>query len=198
MIKVIGKPAIYVLDNNMNYRYFSDGDVFKSWNADDSYAKYYKAIPQSCFDTLSQPAEAPYHVFYRPGSEVVKYLSSDKLYVVGLNNTLYPITLSAAKSIFGDKFQTKTIGLSEWPYYVKSSETINQATVYPGMIAKIGGKNYFVDEDKTLREISALGMLENNIKTSYVRTLPSTIVSGFALGETIVSKILAFTSRIGF
>lgn len=198
MIKVVGKPAIYVLDNNMNYRYFSDGDVFKSWNADDSYAKYYKSIPQSCFDSLSQPTEAPYHVFYRPGSEVVKYLSSDKLYVVGLNNTLYPITLSAAKSIFGDKFKAKTIGLSEWPYYVKSSETIAQATVYPGMLAKIGGRNYFVDEDKTLREISALGMLENNIKTSYVRTLPSTIVSGFALGETIVSKILAFTSRIGF
>ncbi len=198
MIKVEGKPAIYVLDNNMNYRYFSDGDVFKSWNADDNYSKYYKSITQSCFDSLSQPMEAPYHVFYRPGSEVVKYLSSDKLYVVGLNSTLYPITLSAAKTIFGDKFKAKTIGLSEWPYYVKSSESITQATVYPGMLAKIGGRNYFVDEDKTLREITALGMLENNIKTSYVRTLPSTIMSGFALGETIISKILAYTSRIGF
>lgn len=194
LIKVSGKPAIYALDNNLNYRYFPDGDVFKSWNADESYSKYYKTISQACFDSLAQPAQAPYHVFYRAGSYLVKYLSSDTLYVVSLNNKLIPITDAAAKAIFGTNYTWKTIGLSEWPLYTKDTTTITEATVYPGMLVKADGKTYFVDEGKVLREVTAEGMTANRFKTAFVRTVS---ITGLTTGATISSEIPSFTKRVG-
>ncbi len=194
LIKVSGKPAIYALDNNLNYRYFPDGDVFKSWNADESYSKYYKTISQACFDSLAQPAQAPYHVFYRAGSYLVKYLSSDTLYVVSLNNKLIPITDAAAKAIFGTNYTWKTIGLSEWPLYTKDTTTITEATVYPGMLVKADGKTYFVDEGKVLREVTAEGMTANRFKTAFVRTVS---ITGLTTGATIGSEITSLTKRVG-
>ncbi|HRY36488.1 MAG TPA: hypothetical protein P5230_01230 [Candidatus Magasanikbacteria bacterium] len=197
MIKVSGKPAIYVLDNNLKYRYFSDGDVFKSWNADEAYSKYYKTISQACFDSLMQPAAAPYHVFYRNGSEVVKYLSSDTLYVVGLNNVLYPITDAAAKAIFGATYKVKIIGLSEWPYYTKDTTTITEASVYPGALVKVDGKTYFVDTGKVLREVDAAGMTANRFKAAYVRTLPTSAIAGLTMGAAISAEVPTIASRLG-
>lgn len=197
LIKVSGKPAIYALDNNLNYRYFPDGDVFKSWNSDESYSKYYKSITQACFDSLAQPAAAPYHVFYRAGSYLVKYLSSDTLYVVGLGNKLHPITDAAAKAIFGTNYTWKTIGLSEWPLYTKDTVTITEATVYPGALVKVDGKTYFVDEGKVLREVTAEGMTANRFKEAFVRTLPTSAIAGLTMGAEITSEVTTLTKRVG-
>lgn len=197
-IKVSGKPAIYWLDQNNNYYYYPDGDVFKSWNVDESY-NYYKAVSQTSFNNLVQPSVAPYHVFYRNGSEVVKYLSSDKLYVVGLNNTLYPITNDAIVSLYGSKYKAKTIGLSEWPYYVKdTTTTVDVNSVYPGMFIKIAGKNYFIDNERKMREITADAMRPNHLKPSYFRTLSVNAVTGLEVGETITSKVSELTSFVGY
>ena len=197
MIKVSGKPAIYTLDNNLKYRYFSDGDVFKSWNADDTYSAYYKTITQACFDSLMQPAAAPYHVFYRNGSEVVKYLSGDTLYAVGLNNVLYPITSAAATAIFGTSYKTRTIGLSEWPYYTKDTNTITEASVYPGMLAKVNGITYFVDTGKVLREVNAAGMTANRFRAADVCTLPTSAIAGLTVGTAITAEVATISSRLG-
>jgi len=196
LIKVSGKPAIYALDNNLNYRYFPDGDVFKSWNSDESYSKYYKTITQACFDSLAQPAAAPYHVFYRAGSYLVKYLSSDTLYVVGLGNKLHPITDAAAKAIFGTNYTWKTIGLSEWPLYTKDTVTITEATVYPGALVKVDGKTYFVDEGKVLREVTAEGMTANRFKAAFVRTLGTSAIAGLTMGAEITSEVTTLTKRV--
>jgi len=197
-IKVSGKSAIYWLDQNNNYYYYPDGDVFKSWNVDESY-NYYKAVSQTSFNNLVQPSVAPYHVFYRNGSEVVKYLSSDKLYVVGLNNTLYPITNDAIVSLYGSKYKAKTIGLSEWPYYVKdTTTTVDVNSVYPGMFIKIAGKNYFIDNERKMREITADAMRPNHLKPSYFRTLSVNAVTGLEVGETITSKVSELTSFVGY
>lgn len=197
-IKVSGKSAIYWLDQNNNYYYYPDGDVFKSWNVDESYS-YYKAVSQTSFNNLVQPSVAPYHVFYRNGSEVVKYLSSDKLYVVGLNNTLYPITNDAIVSLYGSKYKPKTIGLSEWPYYVKdASTTVSMNSVYPGMFIKISGKNYFIDSERKMREITADAMRPNHLKPVYFRSLPSSAIAGLQEGVAITDKVSELTSFIGY
>lgn len=197
-IKVSGKSAIYWLDQNNSYYYYPDGDVFKSWNVDESY-NYYKAVSQTSFNSLSQPSVAPYHVFYRNGSEVVKYLSSDKLYVVGLNNVLYPITNEAVVSLYGSKYKAKTIGLSEWPYYVKdTTTTVDVNSVYPGMFIKIAGKNYFIDNERKMREIAADAMRPNHLKPAYFRTLTANAVTGLEVGEIITNKVSELTSFVGY
>lgn len=197
MIKVTGKPAIYVLDNNLNYRYFPDGDVFKSWNIDESYSKYYKSISQACFDSLMQPAAAPYHVSFRNGSYVVRYLSSDTLYAVGLNNVLYPITSAAATAMFGTGYTVKIIGLSEWPYYTKDTTTITEAAPYVGALIKVDGKTYFVDTGKVLREVDAAGMTANRFKAAFVRTLSTSAIAGLTMGTAITAEVATLSSRLG-
>lgn len=195
MIKVSGKPAIYVLDSNLKYRYFSDGDVFKSWNADDAYGKYYTTVSQACFDSLSQPTTAPYHVFYRPGSTVVKYLSSDTLYVVKPNNTLQPITDAAAKVLYGTTYKVKTIGLSEWPYYTKETTTITEAKAHAGMVVANGGKNWYVNSDNKLQEVSASGLTANRLRTP--RAVADSVIAGLATDSTKVeAAVTTLTERV--
>lgn len=198
MLKISGKSAVYALDDNLNYLYFPDGDVFKSWNANDSYNIYYKVIAQSCFDSLTQPASPPYHVFYRNGSYLVKNSSSDTLYVVGLGNKLYPITDTAAKAIYGTNYYYKTIGLSEWPLYTKDATTITQATVYPGMLARAGGLIFFVNEDKILREVTGIGFETNRFKQAFIRTLPISAIEDLPRGSAIDSEVTSLTKRINY
>lgn len=197
LIKVIGKPAIYALDDNLNYFYFPDGDVFKSWNADDSYSKYYKSVPQTCFDSLIHPPSPPFHVSYRSGTEIVKSQVSDILYTIGLNNTLYPISTSAVKNIYGDSYKPKVIGLSEWPYYMKDkSVTLKEDSIYPGMVLKVENKYYFSNQNKELQEITPSGMIANRIKSSFIRTLSATAIIGLTKSETITSEIDLMSKRI--
>lgn len=198
MIKITGKPAIYILNDELKYLYFPDGDVFKSWNKDESYGIYYTVISQACFDSLSQPTTAPFHVSYRSGSYLVKSPSSDNLFVVGLGNKLHPITVAAAKDIFGNNYTYKTIGLSEWPFYTKEPNTITKATFYPGMIARVGGSIYFVDEGYILRILSPLGFEANRFKHAFVRELPSNMSEDFPKGGTIDSEINTLTKRINY
>jgi len=195
MIKVVGKPAIYILDDNLHYQYFPDGDVFKSWNSDDSYSKYYTNISQKCFDSLQAVPSTPFHAFYRAGSYLVKYLSSDSLFVVGLDNKLYPIVTTAAKAIFGNSYVYKNIGPSEWPSYTKESATITKAEIYPGMLLKINNKNYFVDEEKVLHEVTAAGMTANRFRNSFVRNLPASVLEDNKIGEMINSQISGLVTR---
>jgi hypothetical protein len=198
-IKVTGKPAIYWLDENMNYYYYPDGDVFKSWNVDESYSGYYKAISQEVFEQLSPPSQAPYHVSYRNGSELVKNISSDQIYVVGLNNVLYPITNAAARALYGTNYKAKSIGLSEWPYYTKDNTmTVGVNTVYPGMFIKVDGKNYFVDTDKALREIRHEHMYPNHLKPAYFRNVSVSTVLGLSKGADIAFKASELISFIGY
>lgn len=196
MIKVAGKPAIYALDGNKNYRYFFDGDVFKSWNSDEAYSKYYVTVTQECFNSLSQPAAAPYHVSYRPGSHVVKYLSSDQLYVVQPGDVLATITTDAAKALYGASFKTKTIGLSEWPYYKKTGAPITEAKAHPGMLVKVDGKTMYVTADNTVREVTASGMTANRYKSAFVHLLTQAAVTGYGTGTQVTAYEAKVSDRV--
>ncbi len=198
MVKISGKPAIYVLTNLYEVRYFASGDEFKSWNSDDSYSGKYKIIPQSCFDGLSMPAAPPYHVFFRPGSYVIRPINEpDNLYVMEPRNTVTKITPAAAKALYGKNYSVKVVGLSEWTLYVKSGRTILNDKPHAGMLVRVSGKVWYVTEALSLREVTDEGKLENRFKDSFIHTVPSSAVEGYATANPIVGYESSLTSRLG-
>lgn len=197
LIKVVGAPAIYVLDGALRYRYFPDGDVFKSWNNDESYSKHYTSVTAECFRTLSQPAAAPFHVFFRPGSYVVKYVGEpSQLYVVQPGNVLATITADAAKALYGTNYKVMTVGLSEWPYYQKTGAAITEVKAHPGMLVSVNGKTWYVASATQIREVTASGMTANRFKAAFVHTVPASAVSGMTEGTQITAEEGALSNRI--
>ncbi|MFH1789860.1 MAG: hypothetical protein ABH832_02220 [bacterium] len=198
MIKIVGKPAIYVLNDKIQYLYFPTGDEFKSWNADNKYSGYYKSIDQACFDSLSIPTSFPYGVNFRPGSYVIKKKYSSQLYVVLPNNTKAKITDSAAKALYGSKYKIMEVSELFWQNYTNNSADITGSSPEPhnGMIVSVDNKIYYVNECKQLREISSSAFITNRYKQEFVRSLPSSRVSGFAKVQTNISgKISALSNR---
>ncbi|HLD61105.1 MAG TPA: fibronectin type III domain-containing protein, partial [Patescibacteria group bacterium] len=197
LIKVTGAPAIYALDSSLRYRYFADGDVFKSWNMDDGYSGKYISVTPACFNNLSAPAAPPFHVFYRPGSFVVRSaIDAKQLYVVQPGRVLAPITKAAADALYGTA-APKIIGLSEWPYYTKNGSAISGAVPHPGMVVKVSGTIWYITTNLERREVSGEGMSLNRFKQSFVRTVPASSVANYPIGMSIVDYESALSDRLG-
>ncbi len=191
----VKKAAVYAVDNSGSYRYFDSGDTFKTLNADNSYAGIV-GISQACFNSLTQPAQGPFHVFPRYGSGVYKYLSGDQLYSMGMNGTLYPITAAAATALYGANYKVMTVGLSEWPYYTKSNMSFDGTKVIPGMLVSNGGKTWLVSDATTVREVTAAGMTGNRFKAAYVRPVSDAMVAGFTTGAPVTGMEAALSDRL--
>ena len=198
MVKVIGAPAIYSLDNMLRYYYFADGDAFKSWNMDGAYAGKYVSITSACLNALPSPSQAPYHVFYRPGTNLV-HRAGDKsqLYVVQPNHTLAKISLEAAKALYGATLagSPKAIGLSEWPFYEKSSMEVSDKA-HSGMWVKVDGKIWQVTSDLKVREVSSVGLTDNRVNGAFVHTLSASAVADYPVGDPISGYEAGLSDRL--
>lgn len=207
MIKVSGKPAIYVVDNNLKPRYFDNGDVFKSWTP--TYTGY-KTITMECLDSLGNPAVAPYGVSYKPGSYVVKRSSSDQLYVVEPNNTLATITTEAAKALYGSDFNkvigtytaTKepmykrlmVISVQDWPNYVNRGTAITEGVAHEGMIVSNGGTNWYIGAG-TKQEVTATGLTANGFQSKFISAVASSALTGLTTGTAITAEVKTITDK---
>ncbi len=192
MVKVIGKPAIYALNNALQVLYFPSGDEFKSWRP--TYGGYI-SISQSCFDTLSVPSAYPGAVNYRPGSYIVKRPSLDQLYVVEPDNTLATISPSAAAGLYGANYTVMTVADVFWPHYINRGTDISTATPHPGMLIKVDGVTYYVEAGNTLREVTSAGMTANGFQTKFVYTLSNSVVNGWAKGNKLETSEPVLTNK---
>jgi hypothetical protein len=194
-IKVPGKPAIYVLDNNLKPRYFFSGYVYKSFKT--VYGGY-KSITPECLMGLGTPATSPYGITYRPGSYVVKRSGESQLYAVLPGNSLAKITDSSAKYLHGTNHSIRTLDDREWNDYVckKSDTTSNK--VYPGMTFKVASdasKVWYLDNSSKLREVANNALSQNFIISEFVPTVPDAAITGYSKGDMIQGGIAELTDR---
>lgn len=199
MVKVIGAPAIYALDSGLRYRYFADGDAFKSWNMDGAYAGKYVSITSACLNNLSQPDTTPFHVFYRPGTYLLRYVGDqNQLYVLQPNKVAAKISPEVAKSLYGATLagMPKTVGLSEWPFYLKSGADVATVKAHSGMWVKVSGKTWYVTADSKVREVSAAGLTANRVNPMFVHELPASAVEGYPTGDPITAYEAALSDRV--
>ena len=192
MIKVVGKPAIYAVNNDSKVLYFPSGDEFKSWRP--TYGGYI-SITQDCFDSLSVPSTYPGAVNYHPGSYVVKRPSSDQLYVVEPNNTLAKITPAAALALYGNAYKVMTVADTFWPHYVNRGDDVISAIAHPGMLVTVNAITYYIDAGNVMRQVTATGMTANGFQTRFVHSLPNTAISGFTTGAIIDAEVKALTDK---
>ncbi len=191
MVKVAGKAAIYVLDNNLKPRYFDNGDVFKSWRP--TYGGY-TTITMDCLDSLGMAAMPPFGVTYHPGSYVVRSASSDQLYVVRPNNVLSKITPALATTLYGTGYKVMTISVQDWPNYSRTGADITEAKAHEGMLVKNGGKTWYVGAG-TLQEVTEAGMIANGFQTKFVRTVADSVVAGLTTGTPITAEVKALSDK---
>lgn len=192
LIKIVNKPAIYILNDKLQYRYFADGDVFKSWNSDERYSSYYTAISQECFDDLTLPPTAPFHVFYRPGSYVFVKQGKSQLYTLAPGNRLIRVSANLAKALYGNNYQVKTIGAAEAAQYSEEPITLTEAKAHAGMLVSVDGQTWYVDEGLILRAISADGLAANRFKSAFIHAVSASAIANYTVG----TPITAYESRL--
>ncbi|MDO8499047.1 MAG: hypothetical protein Q7S66_00065 [bacterium] len=189
MVRVSGHAAIYTLNNNFEVLFFPTGDEFKSWNADDRYAGYYKLIDQTCFDDLKVPRALPTAVNFRPGSYIIKREYTDQLFVVLPANKLAKITASDAAALYGSNYKVKVIAESFWRQYTgRGADIIGRA--HEGMLIRQDGKVWRVGPGTILREITDRGLNDNRFKEIFVHTVPSAYLQGYTYSaESIINAL---------
>lgn len=200
LVKVVGRPTIYVINKSGELMAIPVGDVFKSWNTVDTYAGLYTSISQAHYDSLKSASAAPLYMGYRQGSYVVKRESSDKLYVVQPNNVLVPITNAAATGLYGtlvNKVNMFTVSLANWAstYTVQDDSTqITSAVPFNGYMWKVGNVKYTMLDGKVL-EVTAAGQAANGMKDKYFHAQAATVMSGLPTGTAVDGALVALTDR---
>ncbi|MFH1790002.1 MAG: hypothetical protein ABH832_02955 [bacterium] len=197
-IKVVGRPAIYSVNKDLDLMYYPSGNEFKSWYSDSLTGSYtykgkYISVSQACFDSLETPTVMPVMVNYRPGSKVLKRPSSDQLYVILPDNTKQLITDAAAKVLYGASYVPVQMSDVFWPGYVNTAtgtldvDSSGNVAPHQGMLVKVGTKTYYVDSASVLKEVDATGMTANRFNSVFVMTLDSANTSGMTMSTELVS-----------
>lgn len=193
MVKVSGKPAIYVVNRFNKIMYFPSGDEYKSWNEGEGYGGYI-TVTQDCFDNgLNVPNTPPAGVNYRPGSYVIKKENTSQLYVVLPNNTIAKISDADAKALYGTNYRVMTIKFIFWSNYINTGADIS-GKVHNGMLVRNDGKVWYVDGN-TLREVPDTQMAANRFKSAFIHTVPASYLSGLAVGAPINGELVSATNR---
>ena len=197
-IKVTGRAAIYAVDNLNHVRYYPSGDEWKSWTEKSATAanqyEGYISVTQECFDSLSVPSTYPGAVNFRPGSYVLKRVSSDKLYVVEPGNTLAEISPADATALYGSNYRVMTIQDAFWPHYVNRGVTV-AGKVHEGMLVSSEGKTWYVAANNVVREVTASGMTGNRFKTAFVHTVPASYLAGTTVGTPLTAADPVVSNR---
>ncbi|MDO8626770.1 MAG: hypothetical protein Q7K39_04985 [Candidatus Magasanikbacteria bacterium] len=195
MLKVVGRPPLYIMNNNNQLLSYFSGREYKTWTADDKYSGHFY-VSQECFDEQKLPTMLPTLVGYRPGTMVVKRIASDQLYAVLPGNTLAKITVEAAKSLYGANFTAVVVDDVAFPHYVNRAATdITEAKPHEGMLVSNGGKNWYVDAGMKLREVNGTGFSANKFQTRYVHPVSDAMVAGYTSGEVISAEVAALVDR---
>lgn len=190
MIKTAGGAAIYFVNADMTRSFFSNGDVFKSWNNDDKYASHYLLVTGDCMSSFKTAGA----VLPRPGSYVVKEKGGSKSYAVLPGNVLAEISSTAVTALYGKRVME--VDPATWGYYFTNGATgaaITEAKAHEGMLVKNGTSYYVVGANKTLRKITAEGLTANRYRTAYAYTLTST--DGYTMGEDVTAEETTLSDR---
>ena len=153
-----------------NY-YFSG---FKSWNVNDSYGTI-KNITTECYGTLGMAGKA---FGYRPGAQLLKHPVTNKLMVVLPGRSWAYISDAAATALYGysSSMVLPPFTANDLLYAFDAGSQksdITESVAHDGMYVKQDSKVYYVNGTK-LVEMTEAGLAANRVRTSIMRTVPTT------------------------
>ena len=203
MIKTSGAnhPDIWIVNADLTRSYFMSGDVFKSWNADNNYSKYYTTVTSACMSSLSATGVA----LARPGTLLFQEMNADQLYVAVPGGKLQKISDAAAMALYGSKYKTMAntggkllkVDNASWVLLNKAVATaaeLTEAVPHEGMLVSNGGKYYAVGAGKVLSEVTDTGLTANRYKTTNAYALAAT--TGFTMGTAVSAYDATLAARV--
>ncbi|MFA6227674.1 MAG: DUF5060 domain-containing protein [Patescibacteria group bacterium] len=105
MIKVANNPAVYhVTDDNKRHLYVNEA-TYWTWHTGAWAQQKVEVINQATFDALTEGD----HVRANPGSNLISFDNSPRVYMVFGNNNLKYISEQEAADIFGEKWKNRLI-----------------------------------------------------------------------------------------
>src|SRR3989339_84989 len=189
LVKTSVSPVIYAVNADKTKSYFPQGDVFKSWTADNKYT--YKLINQACLSSLKSATA----VLPRPGTYLVKEAASDAVYMVLPGNKLAELSATAATALYGTNYKampakgghTITMDDPSWTFYSQLQVggfgvKLTESMPTEGALVKVGTTYYVVGANKTLSEVTATGLTANRFQTKFATTLAAT--TGYTVSAT--------------
>lgn len=182
-IKVANGSAVYYIGDDMKRHLFSNEVTYWTWFSGSWSGQGVKTITQSELDAIGVGA----NVVARPGTDLVKFDNSPKVYVVSVDGMLYNIDDATRTAWFSGKTPV-TIQSSFEANYTKSSSTLTSSSKLPdGSLIKYQGSDtiYLVWDGKK-RQVTDEGFTANNLKNSAVVTVPTSMT--YDTGSSVTGK----------
>lgn len=202
LIKTSTDSAIYYIDASGKRNLFVNAVTFWTWYSgswsalkmgNDSVT--IKTISQEDFDALT----AGTHAAVRPGTKLIKFQNSPKVYVVSTGNVLREVSDSVAKALFGNDYATKkliTIQNGFETDYSKGAALASGDALPDGSLIKYTGSEdiYFI-QDGEKRMVSSDAFIANGFMASSVVTVSSSM--SYTTGTSITGEEAALTTVAG-
>lgn len=171
LIKVSGKPAVYIVGADMKRHLFTTEDTFWSWYTGTWKTRKVNVIPQADFDRI----ETGKNVTIRPGTKLIKFGSSNVVFVTIPGRVLCYAEAGAFGDTYNKRF-TKVPVSYEGDYDPSRTCTIRGDMSLPAgsLIQYAGSKDVYLIDGFNKRKVTAAGMSANNFKTEFVvRNVPT-------------------------
>ena len=206
LIKTATDSAVYYIDASGKRNLFVNSVTFWTWYSGSwsalkmgSESQSLKVISQEDFDALSVGG----HVVVRPGTKLIKFQNSPKVYVVSTGSELREAVTSGgdatvAKALFGTGYASKVITIQNGfeNDYTKGAALTSSSSLPNGSLVKYSGSEdiyYIADGNK--RMVSSDAFIANGFAASSVVTVAATMT--YTAGTSITGKEAGLTTVAG-
>src|SRR3989344_295515 len=206
LIKTATDPAVYYIDADGKRNFFVNSVTFWTWYSgswsalkmgNDSVAL--NVISQADFDSLSVGG----HVVVRPGTKLIKFQNSPKVYVVSTGSELREVVTSGgdaavAEALFGTGYASKVITIQNGfeNDYTKGTALTSSSSLPDGSLIKYSGSEdiYYIEDGKK-RLVADDAFIANGFASSSVVTVATTMT--YTAGTSIAAEEAALTTVSG-
>ncbi len=166
LVKLANDSAVYYVDTKNIRHLFPNQFVFFSWYGNNWAAQPIALITQSQFDSL----EVGDNIRIRPGTNLIKYSNSPKLYIVNTGGVIQNIAEDLAAEIFGSDYEDRVIVMQpafETDYKKNSAIT---EVYYPNysLIQYRGSEAIYFLDNGSIREVTDQGFINNRFQRKYL------------------------------
>ena len=202
LIKTATDSAVYYIDASGKRNLFVNAVTFWTWYSgswsalkmgNDSMTL--KVLSQEDFDALTSGT----HATVRPGTKLIKFQNSPKVYVVSTGNVLREVSDAVAKELFGADYATKkliTIQNGFETDYSKGAALASGDALPDGSLIKYtGSEDIYYIQDGMKRMVSSDAFIANGFMASSVVTVATSM--SYDAGDSITSEEAALTTVAG-
>lgn len=161
LIKLKDSSAIYYLDHNQHRHLFSNQNVFWSWYSGTWSDQEIEIISQEKFDGYTVGK----NITVRPGTKLIKFQNSGRIYVISPNNILRHVDIETLKKLYGNYESRLVVMQNSFESDYVFGDKLNNSIYPDGSIIQYNNSNviWYIENGKK-REFIDEAFLENNFK----------------------------------